>query len=76
MGLKYHPDKNKDPVAEDIFKKLSEAYAVLSIRPLAFSLFPPEIGDPSAPQNHCGVMPDFLKSRILIFTKPSFLGFR
>jgi curved DNA-binding protein len=31
MAMKYHPDRNKDnPKAEDQFKKISEAYAVLS----------------------------------------------
>ncbi|GJL78231.1 MAG: integrase [Nitrospinaceae bacterium] len=31
MAMKYHPDRNKDnPEAEDQFKKISEAYAVLS----------------------------------------------
>lgn len=30
LALKYHPDKNKDAGAEDKFKELSEAYAVLS----------------------------------------------
>ena len=29
-SIKVHPDKNKDPKAEDAFKKLSQAYACLS----------------------------------------------
>src|SRR5688572_15806789 len=30
LALKFHPDKNKEVGAEDRFKELSEAYAVLS----------------------------------------------
>lgn len=30
LALKYHPDRNKDTGAEEKFKKISEAYAVLS----------------------------------------------
>jgi len=30
MALQYHPDRNKSPEAEEKFKELSEAYAVLS----------------------------------------------
>ena len=29
-ALKYHPDKNKDDNAEEMFKKVVEAYEVLS----------------------------------------------
>ena len=30
LALKFHPDRNKSPGAEDKFKEISEAYAVLS----------------------------------------------
>lgn len=30
LALQYHPDRNKDPGAEEKFKQISEAYAVLS----------------------------------------------
>ncbi|RHY35285.1 hypothetical protein DYB32_000239 [Aphanomyces invadans] len=30
LAIKWHPDKNKDPQAEEKFKKIGEAYAVLS----------------------------------------------
>jgi molecular chaperone DnaJ len=30
LTLRYHPDRNKEPGAEDRFKEIAEAYAVLS----------------------------------------------
>ena len=30
LALQYHPDRNKSPEAEERFKEVSEAYAVLS----------------------------------------------
>jgi len=30
LAMKYHPDKSDEPDAEDRFKEISEAYAVLS----------------------------------------------
>jgi len=30
LAVKYHPDKNKDVAAEDMFKKINEAYSILS----------------------------------------------
>lgn len=30
LVLQYHPDRNKSPEAEEKFKEISEAYAVLS----------------------------------------------
>ena len=33
LALKYHPDKNQSAGAEDVFKKVSEAYSILSKQP-------------------------------------------
>jgi DnaJ-class molecular chaperone len=30
LALRYHPDRNKEPEAEERFKEIAEAYAVLS----------------------------------------------
>jgi molecular chaperone DnaJ len=30
LAMQFHPDRNKDPAAEERFKEISEAYAVLS----------------------------------------------
>ena len=30
LAMKYHPDKNQEPGAEDIFKRVNEAYSLLA----------------------------------------------
>ena len=30
LALKWHPDRNKSPEAEEMFKKIAEAYEILS----------------------------------------------
>ncbi|MGI0134309.1 MAG: DnaJ domain-containing protein, partial [Candidatus Micrarchaeaceae archaeon] len=30
LAMQYHPDKNKDKNAENLFKEINESYAVLS----------------------------------------------
>ena len=49
LALKYHPDKNKQPGAEERFKEIAEAYEVLSDRDkrAAFDRYGDSPGGPS-----------------------------
>ncbi len=44
LAMKWHPDRNKDPGAEEHFKKINEAYAVLSNpdKRQAYDMYGPE----------------------------------
>lgn len=58
MALKYHPDKNKEPNAEEKFKEIAEAYDVLS-DPKKRGLYDQygEEGKGAVPQPHTGPWP-------------------
>jgi len=50
--FRFHPDKNKDPTAEDMFKKITGAYSVLSdsVSTTLFSV--PHLCDSGKPNRH------------------------
>lgn len=66
MALKYHPDKNKSPGAEEKFKEVAEAYDVLSDakKKEVYDKYGEEglkggLGDSGGPAGHGGGMPGF-----------------